>query len=69
MKLSKKVQHWDDLRHQGDSLIATLHYGNRFEEPGEHVRGFDTVSEARQAVKWAVKCECRECKSAAEVAA
>ena len=58
---SKKVEYWDDERDIGNSLIVTLHYGWRFSEDGEHVRGFDTVREANRAVKSAVKCHCGEC--------
>lgn len=56
-----KVQFWDDERAIGNNLIVTLNYGWRFGETGEHVRGFDSEKEARQAVKSAAVCNCSEC--------
>lgn len=57
-----KVLFWDDERAIGNSIIVTLNYGWHYAAYyGEHVRGFDTVKEAKQAVKEAVKCNCPEC--------
>ena len=56
-----KIEHWDDERGIGNSLIVTLKKGWRFEENGEHVRGFDTKREALADVRSATKCDCREC--------
>jgi hypothetical protein len=58
---SKKVEHWDDERHIGNSLIVTLKDGWRFTFDGEHVRGFDTVKEANCDVRRAVPCRCKQC--------
>lgn len=59
----KKVEHWDDERSIGNSLIVTLAKGWAFDpRAGEHVRGFDTTKEARAAVKAAECCTCEECK-------
>jgi hypothetical protein len=60
----KKVEHWDDERPIGNSLIVTLARGWRFEERGEHVRGFDTQREAMAGVRGATKCDCEKCKGA-----
>ena len=35
-----RIEYWDDERAIGNSLIVTLVKGWRFEEKGEHVRGF-----------------------------
>ena len=57
----KKIEHWDDERSIGNSLIVTLKQGWRFSEDGEHVRGFDTKREAMTDVRAAVRCGCKEC--------
>lgn len=56
-----KIEHWDDERGIGNSLIVTLKKGWRFEDRGEHVRGFDTKKEAMQEVMAAQPCGCAEC--------
>lgn len=58
----KKIEHWDDERSIDNSLIVTLKKGWRFEEHGEHVRGFDTVKEAMAEVRSAQPCDCKVCK-------
>ena len=62
--MNKRVQHWDDERNQQNGIIVTLHYGWSF-EPFEHqsVRGFDTVTEAKKAIKFKnlFSCHCEEC--------
>jgi hypothetical protein len=69
---TSKVMFWDDERAEGNSIIVGLKYGYRFSgSPAfapEHVQGFDTVREAKQGVKWALRCDCDECnaKRAAE---
>lgn len=64
-RLAERVQHWDDERKLGNSLIVTLHYGWSF-DPAMHegVMGFDTVAEARSAIKRAGPCRCKECEAA-----
>ena len=58
-----KVEHLDDERDLGHGYIITLHYGWTFASPWhEGVRGFDTIKEATQAVRWAEACDCTECK-------
>ena len=57
---------WDDERGLGNSLIVTLIYGKQFSTDigtSEHVRGFDTVKEALQAVRESVDCDCDICKN------
>lgn len=57
-----KIEHWDDERSIGNSLIVTLVNGWRFEERGEHVRGFDTKSAAMSEVRSSKPCDCAQCK-------
>ena len=54
MKLAKHIEYWDDEREQGNGIIITLKDGFSFTPQNcgiEHVRGFDTVTEAREACK------------------
>jgi hypothetical protein len=57
----KRIEHCDDERSIGNSLIITLVSGWRFEDRGEHVRGFDTKREAMAGVKSAKPCNCARC--------
>jgi hypothetical protein len=59
----KKIKHFDDERSIGNSLIITLQYGYYFTYPSEHVRGFDSLKEAKQAVKECKPCSCSICLS------
>ena len=61
MKRSAKVEHWDDERDAGNGIIVTLNWGWGFDRQ-EHVRGFDTVMEAKQGVRGAIRCDCAECQ-------
>lgn len=52
------------------AFILNLPYGFRFddspEENPEHVRGFDTMREVREAARgWVTPCRCRECREKA----
>lgn len=58
----KKIEHWDEERSIGNSLIVTLKKGWRFTERGEHVRGFDTRREAMAEVRSAQPCDCKDCR-------
>lgn len=60
-----KIESWDDERGIGNSLIVTLKPGWRFEDLAEHVRGFDTKSEAMAEVRAAKPCSCAQCTQAA----
>lgn len=60
-----RIETVDDERAIGNSLIVTLKRGWRFEDMGEHVRGYDTKREAMQEVRTARPCTCSECKAAA----
>jgi len=63
MKLPQHIMHWDDERGDGHSLIVTLAHGFCFGDEGDHVRGFDTIQEARfeTAKKRLSPCHCDEC--------
>ena len=44
-------------------LILNLPSGFRFYDEVCHVRGFESLAELKDAVKWAVvPCDCNECK-------
>ena len=58
----RNIEFWDDERSIGNSLIVTLKKGLRFEERGEHVRGFDTKRQAMSEVRNAQPCDCKECQ-------
>lgn len=64
-RIPSRVLHWDDERVIGNSLIVTLKPGFAFDGANgpdpEHVRGFDTVREAREAVREASPCACERC--------
>jgi len=61
-KRHKRIMHWDDERKDGNSLIVSLVDGWNFGDYSEHVRGFDTVREAMDAVRYAQPCDCDDCK-------
>ncbi len=65
MKLSKHVEFWHDERNLDHGIIVTLHYGWSFYE-FEHqgVMSFETVTEAREAIKLknVYKCTCAVCR-------
>ena len=50
-----------DGYHDTVSYILNLPYGFRFDEDGNHVKGYDTMSELKADVKFVEKCECKEC--------
>ena len=62
----KHIEHWDDERDIGNGIIVTLHLGWSFEQSHEGVRGFDTVTEAREGTrkKRLYRCDddCDECE-------
>jgi hypothetical protein len=63
----KRIEHWDDERSLGNSLIVTLIPGWKFSDDplmNEHVRGFDTVDEAMAEVRSAISCNCLQCRIA-----
>lgn len=68
MKRHKKIQHWDDERSLGNSIIVTLVNGfafqdNNIDDAALHVRGFDTVKEAMSAVVKTKPCTCSQCRA------
>jgi hypothetical protein len=70
MPKDKRIKWWDDERDIGNCLIVTLAHGWAFEPHdnecvAEHVRGFDTVKEARgkfRGVASARPCKCQRCQ-------
>ncbi len=61
----KKAQYIDDERAIGNGIFVYLRYGFRFSEDmlvPSHVLSFDTMTEARQAIKNAIPCDCSECQ-------
>lgn len=63
-KLHDRIEHFDDECSQGNGYIITLRYGWSF-YPNEHygVKGFDKISEAREAIANAFPCTCNTCKA------
>ena len=65
-----RIQHWDDERAIGNSLIVTLVDGWKFSSDpiaNAHVEGFDTVDDARRAVRSALPCSCDTCRDDAQL--
>jgi hypothetical protein len=60
-----KIETVDDERDIGNSLIVTLKRGWRFEDIGEHVRGYDTKREAIKEVRASKPCACDQCRHVA----
>ncbi len=64
-RLHEIVEHWDDERDIGNSIIVTLKAGFEFgidHFESRHVEGFDNVKDAVQGVKNFVPCYCDDCK-------
>lgn len=62
-----RVEHWDDEREIGNSLIVTLRRGWRFSSDPfipVHVEGYDTVKAAQAGVRSALPCKCERCLEA-----
>ena len=67
-KYASRIQHWDDERKMGNSLIVTLTGGWRFDYDTEnpnatHVMGFDTLKDAKNSVRESVPCACIACSN------
>ena len=63
-KYRARIGHWDDERALGHSLIVSLKKGWRWPvEEGSHVCGFDTVDEARAAIRQTMPCSCPLCNA------
>jgi len=65
MKNAKyKIRPQDIDRDEPGVFILNLPDGFQFStDPGCHTRGFDSMKELRDEVKWAViPCDCPECK-------
>ena len=64
-KLNRKVEHWDDERNIGNSILVTLKPGWRWGSDPQsptHVEGFDTPQEAKTKLRTVMLCACKECK-------
>lgn len=62
----KRLLHWDNEVAFGNGHILTTSYGYAWEPDDDHnsachVRGFDTVREARAELKWIKPCRCLRC--------
>lgn len=55
-----RVEDWSDERSHGNGIIVTLKWGWCFDRQ-EHIKGFDTISEAWEAVNDSYRCNCKEC--------
>lgn len=57
-----RIEFWDDERMIGNSIVVTLKWGFTFIE-GQHagVMGFDTATEAREAILGSFHCYCEDC--------
>jgi hypothetical protein len=64
MKYKLNVTRDVDVDGYGDdvSYILNLPYGFRFEEDGNHVKGYDSMKELKADLKFIENCECQECK-------
>jgi hypothetical protein len=51
-----------DIDQDQDGLILNLPWGYRFDDNGEHVRGFDTITELRSEIKYIKPCTCADCQ-------
>lgn len=63
-KLRAHIQHWDDERSLGNSLIVSLKDGVKFSDDPQsncHVEGFDTVKDAIAALRSVMPCLCESC--------
>ena len=65
--LRDRIEHWDDERECGNSLILTLKPGWMFPDTECHTQGVDTVKEAIVALRDSVECHCPECVKAAQL--
>lgn len=65
-KLKYKLDVKRDVDPDGDDgFILCLPFGWRFYDDLVHVRGYDTMKELRDDVKWTViPCDCDECTQA-----
>lgn len=68
VKYRNRIQHWDDERGIGNSLIVSLadgwHWAGIDHYPGNHVEGFDTVAEVIYQLRQTRACDCSDCRLA-----
>lgn len=72
LKYREMIQHWDDERDMGNSLIVSLRPGYKFNHDvnflnATHVLGFDTVKEAISELRDCIVCACKQCAPAGEI--
>ena len=62
-KYAARVEHWDDERAIGNSLIVMLKDGWHWPQDSEgcHTYGFDTVAEAVRGLRKTAPCHCGDC--------
>lgn len=64
-KYQDRIEHWDDERGNGDSLIVTLKAGWYWKGIDEripsHVAGFDVVRDALDELRLTAPCDCVVC--------
>lgn len=63
---NRYIEHWDDERDIDHGIIVTLRYGWSFcEKEHQGVMSFETISEAREAVKRKniYQCQCTKCSA------
>lgn len=52
----------NDVDQTEDGYMLYLPYGYRFDDEIVHCRGYDTMKEMRESIKWEVlACDCKEC--------
>ena len=68
-KYKARVEHWDDERECGNSIILSLKDDWRFINTECHTSGFDTVKEAIEGLRDTLPCDCADCRKALENAA
>lgn len=68
-KYQDRIEHWDDERKNGNSLIVTLKAGWYWKGIDElnpsHVAGFDVVRDAKDELRLTAPCKCAVCTKGA----
>lgn len=63
-KYRERIQHWDDERDIGNSIIVSLNKGFEFGIDSfecRHVEGFDNVKDAVAGIRNSKPCACADC--------
>lgn len=64
LRADRRVEHVDDERAIGNSIIVSLRDGWCFQEPGTHVFGEDTATAVRISMRSVKVCACAVCCAA-----